>query len=246
MTAQPELEPGERLDSLGVGDWRIIQHDEEFRFSIDAVILAHFATVKPGCRAADLGTGAGAAALYLLARGCASVTGFELSERLASMASRTAAFNGLAERFRIVNGDIRDIKALSAPGALDLVVANPPYRLPGSGHISPKEGRARACHEMDAKLDDFARAAAFLLKTRGRMAMIHLPERLPDLFAAVRAAGLEPKRMRMVQALPDGSPKMVLVESVRGARPGGLKVLPSLVLYRQPGIYSDEIKDYYR
>lgn len=246
MAEKPELEPGERLDSLGIGDWQVIQRADEFRFSIDAVLLAHFASVKPGCAAADLGTGTGAVALFLLSRGCSRVTGFELEARLAGMAARTAELNGLAEQFRIINDDIRKMQELHPAGTLELVTANPPYRKTGSGRISPKEGMARACHETDAKLDDFVRAAAFLLKFRGRLAMIHLPERLPDLFAAMRGNGIEPKRMRLVQPLADRPPTMVLLEAVRGARSGGLAVLPPLVLYRQPGVYRQEILDYYQ
>ena len=228
MKEKPELEPGERLDFLGLGDWQVIQRADEFRFSVDAVLLAHFATVKPGSVAADLGTGTGAVALFLLSRGCGSVTGFELAPRLADMAARTAALNGLAGRLRVVNGDIREIQSLHPAGTFQLVTANPPYRKTGSGRISPLDGMARACHELDAGLDDFVRAAAFLLKIRGRLAMIHLPERLPDLFAAMRGAGLEPKRMRMVQSLADRPPTMVLLEAVRGGRTGGLAVSPPL------------------
>ena len=246
MTARPELNPGERLDSLGIKGWRIIQHTDEFRFSVDAVLLAHFATIKPACIAADLGCGTGAVALFLLARGCSSVYGIELEPRLVSMAQRTAKFNALDNRFRIIQGDIRTVRELGVAGAFDLVTANPPYRLPGTGRISPKRGLARACHETEASLDDFVKAAAFLLKFRGRLALIHLPERLPDLFVAMRSAGFEPKRMQLVQPLPAKAPTMVLVEAVRGARSGGLTVLPSLIQYRQSGVYSEEILAYYR
>lgn len=239
-------EPGERLDSLGVHGWQIIQRADEFRFSIDAVLLAQFATIKPACRAADLGAGTGAVAMLLLARGCREVTGFELEPRLAAMAGRSAELNGLAGKLRVINGDICAMKTLHPAGVLDLVTANPPYRAGGSGRISPRAGIARACHEGSAGLTDFVGAAAYLLKGRGRLAMVHLPERLPDLFAAVRAAGLETKRLRLVQSLAGRSPKLVLLEAVRDARPGGLVVLPPLVLYRQPGVYSQEVLDYYR
>ena len=245
MTENPALEPGERLDSLGIHDWHVIQREDEFRFSIDAVLLAHFATVKTGALAADLGTGTGAVAHLLMARGCNTVTGFEIDPRMTGMANRTAAMNHLAERFQVISGDIRFIRKLSPAGRFDLVTANPPYRMAVSGRISPKAGIARACHEMTADLGDFVRAAAFILKVRGRLAMIHLPERLPDLFGEMRDAGMEPKRMRLVHPMLERSPKMVLIEAIKGARPG-LSVMPPLVIYREPGVYDPEILSYYR
>ena len=114
MTENPSLEAGERLDSLGIRGWQVIQHADEFCFSIDAVLLAHFASVKTGAIAADLGTGTGAVALFLLARGCVAVTGFEIDPHMAVRAGRTAALNGLAERLHIVTCDVRCVSELSA------------------------------------------------------------------------------------------------------------------------------------
>ena len=245
MTENPALEPGERLDSLGIHDWYVIQREDEFRFSIDAVLLAHFATVKTGALAADLGTGTGAVAHFLLARGCKAVTGFEIDPRMTCMANRTAALNHISERLQVISGDIRFMRKLSPSGRFDLVTANPPYRMAFSGRVSPKAGIARACHETTAGLGDFIRAAAFILKVRGRLAVIHLPERLPDLCGEMRNAGMEPKRMRLVHPMLDRSPKMVLIEAVKGARPG-LSVMPPLVIYPEPGVYDQEILSYYR
>ena len=68
--------------------------------------------------------------------------------------------------------------------------------------------------EQSAGLADFCAAAGGLLRNGGRFALCHRPERLADLFAALRASGLEPKRMKLV------SPKLVLLESVKQGRPG--------------------------
>ena len=103
-----------------------------------------------------------------------------------------------------------------------------------------------ARHESCSSLRDFVQAAAFLLRYRGRFAMIHLPERLTDLCLELRTAGLEPKRLRMVHPFADRSPRMVLIEAVKGAAPAGLAVLPPLVVYRARSEYHPEILSYYR
>ena len=57
---------------------------------------------------------------------------------------------------------------------------------------------------------------------------MYRPERLAELFAALQAHGLEPKRLQLVQHGPDKAPSAALVEAVRQGRPG-LAVLPTLL-----------------
>lgn len=246
MATEP-LRPGERLDDLLIGGLRIIQHAEHFRFSLDAVLLAHFATVKQDAAVVDLGAGTGVLGLLLAALGAKSVTGVELNPELADMARRSIAVNGLDDRLSVLCADVRSIKAegLLAARRWDLVVANPPYRVPGGGAVSPRGAVALARHELAGGLDDFVAAAAFLLKASGRLAMVHLPERLTDVVAAMRGASIEPKRLRLVHPSPDKAAKLLLVEGVRGARPG-LAALPPLFVYGGDGGYTGEILAYYR
>ena len=243
-TVQPDLLPGERIDSLGVRGWQVIQSEAAFRFSLDAVLLAHFANVKVRDSAVDLGSGTGAVALFLLSRGVSRVSGLDNNSQLVAMATRTAVLNGLADRLEFVGGDVKAIRSCFSAGAYDLVTTNPPYRPPASGRISPVSAVAQARHELTAGLPDFVSAAAFLLRNRGRLAMIHLPERLTDICIALRNAGLEPKRMRFVHPFHDRPPKMVLVEAVKGVKPG-LAVMPPLSVYQSPGEYCREILEYY-
>ena len=94
-------------------------------------------------------------------------------------------------------------------------------------------GRAyRTCTpELCARMGELAAvcgAAGWLLKNGGRFALVCRPERLGALFAALRGAGLEPKRLRLAQHGPDTPPFAALVEAVRQGREG-LAVLPTLV-----------------
>ena len=88
--------------------------------------------------------------------------------------------------------------------------------------------------EGDCALEDWCAAAGRLLKNGGRFALVHRPERLCDLFAALRSAGLEPKRLRMVQHDAAGVPGLVLLECRRGGKPG-LRAEPALLLYDPDG-----------
>ena len=245
MTADGiRLKPGERVDDLIINNMKLIQHPDEFCFSLDAVLLAQFASLRSGCEVIDLGAGTGVIGLLLLARGAAAVTGVELNPVMADMARRSAACNGVADRLTIINGDLRQIKELLAGGSCELVVSNPPYRPVGGGYISPNSRVAMARHEVTANLTDIIAAAKYLIKYRGRFAMVHLPERLAEITLAMCAAGIEPKRLQLVYPAAGKKPNMLLLEGVRGAKPG-LDVLPPLIVYTTDGNYSEDIMKIY-
>ena len=109
------------------------------------------------------------------------------------------------------------------PGSFDLVISNPPYFASGSGGDS---GPARM-EERETSLDDLCRTAARLIRNGGRFALCFRPERLADLFDALRKNGLEPKRLQFAAHSPAHRPCLALVEAVRQGRPG-LDVLPLL------------------
>ena len=108
-------------------------------------------------------------------------------------------------------------------GGFSLAVSNPPYFAAGRGRPG---GTART--EGESTLDGWCAAAGRLLKNGGRFALVYRPERLAELFAALQAHGLEPKRLQLVQHGPDKAPSAALVEAVRQGRPG-LAVLPTLL-----------------
>lgn len=113
-----------------------------------------------------------------------------------------------------------------AASGFSLVVANPPYFRAGSG------GEGGAARTESATLADWCAAAGRLTKNGGRFALVHRPERLAELFAALRGGGLEPKRLQLIQHDAYTPPSAVLVEGVRQGGPG-LKVLPVRLINRR-------------
>ena len=194
-----------------------------FTYRQDTLLLGRFATLRRGGRVCDLGCGAGALPLLLLARESSlDLSGVELDGEAAALARRNLAENGLSGVIR--TGDLRRVREQFPAGRFDLVVSNPPYFPAGSGESG---GSARM--ELCCTLTQVCAAAAFLLKNGGRFALVHRPERLAGLMEALGQSGLEPKRLQMVQHDRDKPPSAVLVEAVRQGRPG-LSVLPTLIL----------------
>ena len=239
------LRPGERLDDLLLRGMKIIQDPRELCFSLDAVLLGHFAGVQRRAKAVDLGTGTGVLALLLAARGAAAVEAIELNPVTADMAARSVALNGLEAVVRVHQMDLKDAPRRFSKGSADLVVANPPYCPVSKGEKNRLRGVAAARHELTVTLAEVVRAAAHFLRFRGRFAMVHLPERLAEIFAALGTSGIEPKRLRLVQPTREKPPSLALVEGVLGAKPG-LRVERSLVVHEPDGRYTAEVAGYWK
>ncbi|MGN0981377.1 MAG: tRNA1(Val) (adenine(37)-N6)-methyltransferase [Candidatus Limivicinus sp.] len=213
---------------------------EHFRMGTDSVLLADFVRLSGIRRGIDLGCASGAIALLLLCRSeHLHMTGLEIVEDAVALARENMARNGLAQRSRMLWGDIRRHRELFKSGSFDLVVANPPYFPVERGFLSPAAGRRDARGETQCSLEELCAAAAFLCRTGGSFCLVHKPERLSELLRAMSAYGLEPKRLRLVCHRADSAPSLVLVEGRRGGKPG-LKVLPMLILRNDDGSETEE------
>ncbi len=240
-----DLKPGERIDELHRNGYRIIQDRNRFCFGMDAVLLSGFTYVNPGEKALDLGTGTGIIPILLEAKTRGEhFTGLEIQEDSADMARRSVALNGLQEKIDIVTGDIKDASAILGASSFDVVTTNPPYMIGQHGLQNADEAKAIARHEILCTLEDVVRESARLLKPQGHFFMVHRPFRLAEIICVMRDHGLEPKRMKFVHPFVDREPNMVLVEGVRGGR-SRMTVEKPLIVYRQQGVYTDEIYDIY-
>lgn len=240
-----ELKDEERLDDLQRNGYQIIQKKDGFCFGMDAVLLSGFAAVKPGEKAVDLGTGTGIIPILLEAKYEGEhYTGLEIQDEVAEMAARSVALNHLEEKVSIVKGDIKEASRLFGAASFDVVTSNPPYMNDAHGLKNPDLPKAIARHEVLCTLDDVAREAAKLLRPGGRFYMVHRPHRLIEIITALTKYKLEPKRMKMVHPFVDKEANMVLIEAVRGGK-SMIKVEAPIVVYREPGVYTQEIYDIY-
>lgn len=235
----------ERIDDLQRNGYRIIQKKKGFCFGMDAVLLSGFAQVKEGEVAVDLGTGTGIIPILLEAKTKGKhFTGLEIQEEVAEMAGRSVRLNQLENRVDIVRGDIKEASCLFGKASFDVVTSNPPYMNDNHGLKNPELPKAIARHEVFCTLDDVCREASLLLKSGGRFYMVHRPHRLAEIITALKNYKLEPKRMKLVHPFVDKEANMVLIEAVRGGR-SMMKVEAPIIVYREPGVYTQEIYDVY-
>lgn len=240
------IKENERVDDLHRNGYLIIQDPEKFCFGIDAVLLSGFTNVKKGEKVIDLGTGTGVIPILLEGRyGGEDYYGIDIQVESVEMANRSVELNGLGDKIKIIECDIKNVLQSFKLSDFDVVVSNPPYMNSGGGIINKFDSKAIARHEILCGLEDVVSAASKLLKFGGRFYMIHRPHRLVDIFVLLREYKLEPKFMRFVHSYCEREPNMVLIESSRGGK-AMLKVLPPLIIYDKSGKYTDEIyKIYY-
>ena len=239
------LLPGERIDELQRNGYRIIQNPERFCFGMDAVLLSGFARAKKQERCLDLGCGNGIIPILMEAKTEGKhFTGLEIQPESADMARRSVALNGLQDRIDIVEGDIKDASKIFGASSFHVVTTNPPYMTAQHGLTNLYEAKTIARHEVLCNLEDIIRESARLLMPGGRFYMVHRPFRLAEIISLMVQYRMEPKRMRLVFPYVDREPNMVLIEGLRGGK-SRMTVEKPLIVYKEPGKYTDEIYDVY-
>ncbi len=235
-------------DTLFQGSLHCRQCRDGYRFSVDAVLAAHFCTPKPSARVLDLGCGCGVIGMILAHRyPRLTVCGLELQEQLAALALENSVENGFADRFSVLRGDVRDLTALLSPESFDLVVCNPPYRKLDSGRINLDNQAARARHELTATVDDFVRAGAFCVKNRGRVVFVYPAVRCNPLLTALQRNRLTLKRLQPVYSYPGtASARLVLVEAVKNGGEQCEILAPFYIYERRYGEYTPAMRQFYQ
>lgn len=232
-------EAGITTDRLLGGAVALLQPRRGHRAGTDAVLLAALAPVRPGDRVVDLGASTGAVGLMIACRvPTVRVAFVERDPELGILCGRNAALNGMVERTTVVAADILTPDGLGTleAGGADLVVTNPPFFAEGSP-ASPDPGR-RAAHVLEGgDLASWIAAAARCLPHRGRLALIHRAEALPDCLASLRRHF---GSIEVVPILPraDMPALRIVVRAVKGGR-APLRLLPPLILHGDDGRFTD-------
>lgn len=213
--------------------------NNDHRFGTDALLLARFCPPHRAQRAVDLCSGCGIVSLEWHDGGhrgpCMAV---EIAPEASALLAQAVADGQLTHITPILT-DLCSWKPEDA-GLYDVVACNPPYFT--AGQQSANSARATARHEKECSLDDVCRCASRLLRDGGRFAMCHRPQRLAEVFAALQAARLEPKRLAMVKNKADGAPWLFLVEAQKNRRPG-LLVEPDILISAGAALYGAAAKN---
>jgi tRNA1Val (adenine37-N6)-methyltransferase len=174
----------------------------------------------------DLGCGCGVVAFALMLRNPNfSGLGLDMQETLVQAAGLNARKLGFSRKYRALAVNLEllrsreDYARLCADAEQDLITANPPYRLTGSGRLPKSASRGRALFGGEDTLAAFVRVAGLALSDEGFFCIILPFSRREELFSRLVKNGLAPVRELRVYnkdgAERAGTPDFVIVASRR-------------------------------
>lgn len=225
---------------------KICQDTDSFNFSLDSMLLASFASILKNTKEiCDLCSGNAPIPLYLSLRTNANIKAVEVQENSYNLAKMSIKENKLEDRIDVINDNLINISEKIGKHKYDLVTVNPPYFKIGSNHINPSDSKAIARHEILANLDDIVKEASILLKPKGRLAMVHRPDRLIEILNTFKKYHIEPKRLRLVYPKINSECNNILIEGIKDGLDGNLRILSPLYVYKEDGKWTEEVLKIY-
>ena len=248
-----KINENERIDKLGINDLKIIQNKEYFCFGTDSVLLANFVESKRSNNVIlDLCSGSGVIPIIISAKKkYKKIFGIELQKEMYELLKKNIEYNNLQQKIVGIKEDIKNIKnikkiVLENTGSekVDIIVCNPPYKTLGTGFKTKHDVKTIAKCEVMCNLEDVIKTSSKLLSKKGRLYLVHKPERLADLICIGRKYNLETKEIRFVYPQVNKKASIVLVSYIKE---GGneTKVLEPLIEYNEDMSYTKEIYNIY-
>lgn len=233
----------ERIDDLNLNGKKIIQNTDYFCFGIDSVLLANFVSSNSSKNVVvDLCSGTGVISVILTQKKkLHKIYAVELQDEMYNLLKRNIKLNNLEDCIYPFKANIKDYYL---DKKVDIVVCNPPYKEIGTGVQNENNVKYIARHEKECTLEDVFKCSSKILKQKGKLYLVHKPQRLVDLISLARKYNLEAKNIRFVYPKFNSSASIVLVEYVFY---GGneINVLPPLIEYDEFGNYTEGILDIY-
>ena len=220
-----EIQLGEYevLEDMLIDGLKIVQDTRLYRFTSDSVLLSKFATPKKRDVVADFCAGSGIVAFHFYALHKEkfpqlSFTLFELQPALSLLSKKTAKHNGFTN-FEFVQGKLQEIPK-TYHEKFSLILCNPPYERANTGFDNDVYEKAICRKEITLTLAEIAKAASGALKFGGRICMLHRADRISEVCYELKAANIEVKKIQFVQGRVGMKPYLVMVEGVKGGKPG--------------------------
>lgn len=241
-----ELKENERIDYMLGEQLKIIQDGQSFAFSLDTLLLAYWAkeAIKNRSKVVELCSGNAAASLYMAAFNKAHYDDVELQEDIVSKARRSVELNNMQDRITVHQGNVKDAGSFLRKDSYDVVVVNPPYFKAPAGHkLNPDRSKAIARHELEINLEEIIAVSAGLLKMKGKMFMVHRPERLGEIINYGFKHDLAVKTVQPFVSRRGQDANLVIVEAVRSGKGDGLVLRDAIEVHEADGSNTPAIKE---
>ncbi len=200
----------------------IYQDNELFKFSLDSILLAEYASIflSNNMQVLDLCTGNMAVPLIMSKYSSAHVTGFEIQKKVYELGCKSILENQLSNQLTIINDDVKNIKQHFASEYFDVMVCNPPFFKEGSSIKNVNTGLSMARHEISINLEDIFQIARSFLKNNGSLVIVHRVNRLDEIINLGFKYKIHIKNIQLISTKEDKKPSIVLVRAVKNSKSG--------------------------
>lgn len=227
---------------------KIIQRSDYFNFSIDSLLVSEFVSIKKDTKnIIDLGTGNAVIPLFLSKKTSAKIFGMEIQKISFELAQRNININNLNEQIYIIYDDMKNYKKYFLNGSFDIVVSNPPFfKFNGNKELlNDLEQLSIARHEIEITLEELIQTASLLVKDRGYFYLVHRADRLTEIISALQKFNFEAKKIKFCYTTENKNAKIVLIEAIKNGK-AGLTILPTLVINKNNGEYTEEVLEMFK
>lgn len=210
-------------------DLKVYQFQDGFKFSLDSILLAEFANIRKSDEdIIDLCTGNGVIPILLVHKYHKKVIGVEIQSEIARLAKESVGYNSMDSMVTILEKDVLELKNYFPGNNFDVVLSNPPYfKYHHLKFVNDNEMKGIARHELKISLEKLVEMASYLLKSKGRFYLVHIPERLEEICVYAHKYGFSVKQLQFVSSKEKEAPIIVLVCLVKDGK-FGCKVKPIL------------------
>lgn len=228
---------------VGYENLKIYQESDEFKFSLDSILLANFSKQYKKPRMLDIGTGSCIIPL-LLSDNYKTIDAVEIQEKQYNLAKKSIECNNI-NNINLINDDINEYYNKIPSETYDVITCNPPYfKVLTGSHLNDVEAKQIARHEIKLNIEDIFKISKKILKNNGVISIVHRPERLIEIFENMKKNNIEPKKLWFIYPKINKDSNIVIISGSKNGKPG-LEVLPPLFVHNDDGSYTEEVKKYF-
>lgn len=230
-----------RIDTLS-GNFRIYQPDEGQRYSTDDMMTAWMAIIcssdNPPERFIDLGSGLCSVPMIVMWRfNSLSGVGIELRDNRRELGLKSLEMNGLSNRFKLLQGDLRDLEFDEKFG---LITSTPPYYKGSEGPLSPHDDKSAARFELNGSIEDYFITADRHLANDGIFITVYPYAYRERVYQACEKCSMSV--MKRTDIIPrDGKPPLISLFAC--SRNENIETVNTLTIRDEKGNYTQEYNE---
>ena len=200
---------------------KIYQYDDNFKFSLDTILLAESVKLKKNDVVLDFCTGGAPVPLILSTKYDNQIVGIEVQEDVYNIAVENIKYNNLENKIKIINDNLINIQNYFPGNNFDVITCNPPYfKYNENSLVNDNKTKAISRHEVTVNLEQIVKTASYMLKNQGSFYLVHRVERLHEIMYELSTQNLITKELYLIKTNKSNDINLFIIKAVKNAKHG--------------------------